>query len=235
MSGRRPRHRKNVTGTVKCGAETTGKDPALAVEATDIGDLKGTAEPTGTQPGTATGTHEQTGNATVTNLECNVQPQDGHSGVDGGANVKADLSLGSKGRARLPVFVEEEDKVAFEQNINVDLSQVDNMFRTLVIEQEVNENAPPPSSRTMNELSIYSCNVCEKVFMSLSHMRQHCLIHTDLRPFHCTKCDYATNTKGELCWLIARFLIDTSTPISSLSPDFNRCSSMQSVKRDFIF
>ncbi|KAK2186472.1 hypothetical protein NP493_199g06054 [Ridgeia piscesae] len=190
--------RKNVTGTVKCEAETTGKDPAIAIEATDIGDLKGTVEPTGTQPGTATGTHEQIGNTTVTNLECNVQPQDSQSGVDSGANVKADLSLGSKGRARLPVFVEEEDKVAFEQNINVDLSQVDNMFRTLVIEQEVNENAPPPSSRTMNELSIYSCNVCEKVFMSLSHMRQHCLIHTDLRPFHCTKCEYATNTKGNL-------------------------------------
>jgi len=206
MTGRRPRHRKNVTGTVKCEAETTGKDPAIAIEATDIGDLKGTVEPTGTQPGTATGTHEQIGNTTVTNLECNIQPQDGQSGVDSGANVKADLSLGSKGRARLPVFVEEEDKVAFEQNINVDLSQVDNMFRTLVIEQEVNENAPPPSSRTMNELSIYSCNVCEKVFMSLSHMRQHCLIHTDLRPFHCTKCEYATNTKGELCYLIVHFL-----------------------------
>ena len=171
--------------------DTTSQVPAGASDVT-----KGTVELIASDAVTAT---TEPG---VTNTNPDSTGQEGLAVVDVGGSlklVKADLLAGSKAagsHGRLPVFVEEEDKVAFEQNINVDLSQVDGMFRTLVIEQKVNENAPPPSSRTMNELSIYSCNVCEKVFMSLSHMRQHCLIHTTLRPFHCSKCDYSTNTKG---------------------------------------
>ena len=71
------------------------------------------------------------------------------------------------------------------------------MFRMLLIDQDVNASGvATPGGRGQNQLSIFSCNVCAKVFMSLSHMRQHCLIHTNLKPYRCSKCEYATNTKG---------------------------------------
>ena len=197
LPGRRRRQQRNnladdIKNEAQAIAETTSQVPAGANDVT-----KGTVELIASVAVTAT---PEPG-VTNTNPVSSGPAEDDLAVVDVGGSlklVKADLLQGHKlgSHGRLPVFVEEEDKVAFEQNINVDLSQVDGMFRTLVVEQKVNENAPPPSSRTMNELSIYSCNVCEKVFMSLSHMRQHCLIHTTLRPFHCSKCDYSTNTKG---------------------------------------
>ena len=33
---------------------------------------------------------------------------------------------------------------------------------------------------------------------SLSHIRAHCLIHTDIKPFTCLKCSYRTNSSGSL-------------------------------------
>ena len=77
------------------------------------------------------------------------------------------------------------------------LLKVDDMFNMHVISQDVNDNAPPPASRTSNELTIFSCKTCEKVVKTLSHMRLHCLSHTTLKPFKCTKCNYASNSKGE--------------------------------------
>ena len=96
----------------------------------------------------------------------------------------------------LPVFADEADKMDFEQRLNVDLSQVNPMFKTHHIKQSMNEKASPSSSRASDQLTVYSCVECDKVFMSLSHMRLHCLIHTNLKPYQCAKCDYATNTKG---------------------------------------
>ncbi len=97
----------------------------------------------------------------------------------------------------IPVFKTLEEKVAFETNLNVDLSSIDHMFKIHMIEQDLNENAS--SARNMlTSLSLYSCMVCEKVFKTLSHMRLHCLIHTDLKPFKCFKCTYSSNSKGRL-------------------------------------
>ncbi len=96
----------------------------------------------------------------------------------------------------IPVFCDESDKLSFEENLSIDLTLVDDMYKSHIIEQDVNENAPPPGSRTSNELSIFSCNECEKVFMTLSHMRLHCFTHTDIKPFKCHKCNYASNSKG---------------------------------------
>ncbi|XP_046329352.2 zinc finger protein ZFAT-like isoform X1 [Haliotis rufescens] len=97
----------------------------------------------------------------------------------------------------IPVFRTLEEKVAFETNLNVDLSSVDQMFKIHMIEQDLNENAS--SVRNMStSLSLYSCNICDKVFKTLSHMRLHCLIHTELKPFKCFKCSYASNSKGNL-------------------------------------
>ncbi|GAB1603206.1 zinc finger protein ZFAT-like isoform X1 [Argonauta hians] len=98
----------------------------------------------------------------------------------------------------IPVFNTEEEKMAFEQSLNVDLSGVDHMFRVHVIEQDLNENAPSAPRTGSFGLSLYSCNTCDKVFKTLSHMRLHCLIHTDLKPFKCSKCSYASNSKGNL-------------------------------------
>ncbi|XP_041375842.1 zinc finger protein ZFAT-like [Gigantopelta aegis] len=97
----------------------------------------------------------------------------------------------------IPVFKNEAEKFAFEQQLNVDLSCVDGMFKVHLIEQNLNEQADVMRN-VSGSLSLYSCNVCEKVFKTLSHMRLHCLIHTDLKPFKCTECDYSSNAKGNL-------------------------------------
>ncbi|GFR74629.1 zinc finger protein ZFAT [Elysia marginata] len=99
----------------------------------------------------------------------------------------------------LPIFKNDDEKTQFEACLDVDLSQVDNMFRIHIIEQELNEmSGMVYNTPTMSSLSVYSCNVCEKVFKSLSHIRLHCVTHTELKPFKCTKCSYATNSKGNL-------------------------------------
>lgn len=98
----------------------------------------------------------------------------------------------------VPVFQSEEDKALFEQSLNVDLSGVDSMFRTHCIYQDLNEYARTSSRMLSNELLLYSCNTCDKVFKTVSHMRLHCLIHTDLKPFRCHKCQYSSNCRGNL-------------------------------------
>lgn len=105
--------------------------------------------------------------------------------------------LDTRGR-QMPVFQDENDRLAFDQSLQVDLgSLVDHMFKLHVIDQNINDRAMPVHGRTQATLNVYSCDTCRKVFMSLSHVRLHCLIHTDLRPFKCFKCKYVTNTRGE--------------------------------------
>ncbi|XP_060077016.1 zinc finger protein ZFAT-like [Ylistrum balloti] len=98
----------------------------------------------------------------------------------------------------LPIFTSEEEKLKFEQQMNVDLSGVDSMFKQHAIAQDLNEKAPMTARMVTTSLSLFSCCVCEKIFKTLSHMRLHCLIHTDLKPFKCPKCRYASNSKGNL-------------------------------------
>ncbi|XP_033754762.1 zinc finger protein ZFAT-like isoform X2 [Pecten maximus] len=98
----------------------------------------------------------------------------------------------------LPIFTSEEEKLKFEQQMNVDLSGVDSMFKQHAIAQDLNEKAPMTTRMVTTSLSLFSCCVCEKIFKTLSHMRLHCLIHTDLKPFKCPKCRYASNSKGNL-------------------------------------
>ncbi|XP_069113038.1 zinc finger protein ZFAT-like [Argopecten irradians] len=98
----------------------------------------------------------------------------------------------------LPIFTSEEEKIKFEQQMNVDLSGVDSMFKQHAIAQDLNEKAPMTTRMVTTSLSLFSCCVCDKIFKTLSHMRLHCLIHTDLKPFKCPKCKYASNSKGNL-------------------------------------
>ena len=103
----------------------------------------------------------------------------------------------TKGR-QMPVFQDENDRLAFDQSLQVDLgSLVDHMFKLHVINQNINDRGVAAHGRTQATLSVYSCDTCHKVFMSLSHVRLHCLVHTDIRPFKCFKCKYVTNTRGE--------------------------------------
>ncbi|KAL3859095.1 hypothetical protein ACJMK2_009328, partial [Sinanodonta woodiana] len=115
--------------------------------------------------------------------------------IDSSPPEKATDTIGD-----IPVFKSEEEKVKFEQSLNVDLSCVDHMFRVHVIEQDLNENAFTTLSARISStsLSLYSCNMCDKVFKTLSHMRLHCLIHTELKPFKCPKCSYSSNCRGNL-------------------------------------
>lgn len=98
----------------------------------------------------------------------------------------------------IPVFRNEEEKRQFEANLSIDLSCVDHLFVETRIEQELNDKVPVLSRINSTVLSLYTCTVCNKIFKTVSHMRLHCLIHTDLKPFVCSKCNYSTNSKGNL-------------------------------------
>lgn len=101
----------------------------------------------------------------------------------------------------VPIFKTEAEKSQFEQSLNVDLSFVDNMFRQHMIEQDLNDKATVASRMTTNTLNLYSCNTCDKIFKTLSHMRLHCLTHTDAKPFKCPKCPYSSNGKGKYLYI----------------------------------
>lgn len=100
----------------------------------------------------------------------------------------------------VPVFSRDEERVAFEEHLNqVDLSCVDHLYTQHQVAQEI--TCPPgtrPAPKEVCDLHVFSCNVCKKVFKTQSHMRLHCLIHTELKPFTCHQCDFNTNAKGNL-------------------------------------
>ncbi|CAL1545757.1 unnamed protein product [Lymnaea stagnalis] len=109
------------------------------------------------------------------------------------------MKVAAEAMENVPIFKNEDEKLAFESCIDVDLSQVDNMFKIHIIEQELNDKTGTVyNTPTMSALSVYSCNICDKIFKSLSHIRLHCITHTDIKPFKCNKCKYATNSKGNL-------------------------------------
>ncbi|CAN7947965.1 unnamed protein product, partial [Ixodes pacificus] len=100
----------------------------------------------------------------------------------------------------VPVFSRDEDRLAFEEHLNkVDLSCVDHLYTQHQVAQEI---TCLPGARLapkeVCDLHVFSCNVCKKVFKTQSHMRLHCLIHTDLKPFTCHQCEFSTNAKGNL-------------------------------------
>lgn len=100
----------------------------------------------------------------------------------------------------VPVFSRDEERLAFEEHLNrVDLSCVDHLYTQHQVAQEI---TCPPGTRTASkeacDLHVYCCNACKKVFKTQSHMRLHCLIHTNLKPFTCHQCDFTTNAKGNL-------------------------------------
>ena len=107
-----------------------------------------------------------------------------------------DIEPASKRVRNLPIFKYADDRLEFEKSANVDLEQVDTLYRQHLIDQDINENAPPAKNRSLDRLSVFSCNVCEKIIMSKSHARLHCITHTNLKPFKCFKCNFCTNTKG---------------------------------------
>ncbi|XP_067933010.1 zinc finger protein ZFAT-like [Watersipora subatra] len=100
----------------------------------------------------------------------------------------------------IPVFATEEDRKKFEAKeiTIVDLSQTYDMYKTHFIEQMMNSNAITSVPRANGDISLHSCNVCEKVFKTLSHIRHHCLTHIDSKPFKCPECDFRANSKGNI-------------------------------------
>ncbi|XP_054716389.1 zinc finger protein Xfin-like [Uloborus diversus] len=87
----------------------------------------------------------------------------------------------------LPVFQTEEEKRSFEKHLkSINYSFVDNLFDK------------KESSVTSGSSDVYFCKKCKKTAKSLSHIRMHCLIHTDIKPFTCPNCSYETNSKGSL-------------------------------------
>ncbi|GFT96029.1 zinc finger protein ZFAT [Nephila pilipes] len=92
------------------------------------------------------------------------------------------------------LFRKENDRIAFEEHLkSIDYSCVDSLF--------VKANNKSKGNRKKNilsNISIYSCILCQKELNSLTHIRMHCLTHTDVKPFTCPKCPYRSNTKGSL-------------------------------------
>ncbi len=114
--------------------------------------------------------------------------------------VNSDTTPELKKIKNIPIFTTEEDKTAFENSMNVEFhNDVDDLYKEHFIKQDLNENVPVPLPAKMSsKLRVFSCNQCSKVLMSQSQARLHCILHTELRPFKCFKCDYATNIKGRL-------------------------------------
>ena len=42
------------------------------------------------------------------------------------------------------------------------------------------------------------CEICDKGFFKLEHLKKHMLLHTGLKPFACTICAYRCNQKSNL-------------------------------------
>lgn len=126
------------------------------------------------------------------------QPEAANTVVD----VKLRLDVGfpnnsSSNDCVLPVFQDENDRIAFHRSLQIDLGPlVDHMFTLHTIDQEVDWTVAATRSRPRPKVSVYSCQLCQKVFKSPSHVRLHCLVHTDLKPFKCFRCNYTTNTRG---------------------------------------
>lgn len=97
----------------------------------------------------------------------------------------------------IPLFTSDAEKEEFEKCLNVNLSMFDDMFTVIQLQQDVNDKGISEGGRSCQAgLKLYTCNTCEKVFKSLSHVRLHAIIHTDLHPFKCPKCSYSCNSKG---------------------------------------
>ena len=95
----------------------------------------------------------------------------------------------------LPVFLSEEEAIAFEAHCAaIDLSIADNLYTKIEIEQPI-INVLNGYKKT---LAVYQCNHCQRLNRSVKDAQLHCLIHTDIMPFTCTKCSYATSHKCKL-------------------------------------
>lgn len=90
--------------------------------------------------------------------------------------------------AMLPVFLSDTEAAAFEDHCSaVDLSIADGLYTRTEVEQ--------PVSGQCRQLVVYQCTACSRLSSSVQEARLHCLIHTDIMPFACTHCTYATSTR----------------------------------------
>jgi len=136
--------------------------------------------------------------ALTTELSVGSQEKENHKLYRGRKQKAAETIFKRPVIKNLPIFKNEEDRIEFEKCTNIDLSEVDHLYRQHVIDQNINEHAPPAKNRGSDKLNVFSCDVCQKIIMTKSHARLHCLTHTDMKPFKCFKCAFATNTKGIL-------------------------------------
>ncbi|KAF8770860.1 Zinc finger protein ZFAT like protein [Argiope bruennichi] len=92
------------------------------------------------------------------------------------------------------LFENDAERYAFEEHLkSIDYSCVDSLFAKVQ-----NKSKSFKKENKSSNITLYSCIICLKEFHSLSHIRMHCLTHTDVKPFTCPKCPYRSNTKGSL-------------------------------------
>ncbi|GIY63235.1 zinc finger protein ZFAT [Caerostris darwini] len=92
------------------------------------------------------------------------------------------------------LFENETEREAFEKHVkSIDYSFVDQLFTEVE-----SKNKRSQKQNDKSHITLYSCIVCRKEMHSITHIRMHCVTHTDAKPFTCPKCQYCTNAKGSL-------------------------------------
>nr|XP_006825860.1 PREDICTED: zinc finger protein ZFAT-like [Saccoglossus kowalevskii] len=68
------------------------------------------------------------------------------------------------------------------------------------IQQTINQGAAIPhrSNTTNPVLRVFTCPHCNKLFKYRHALAVHILIHKDIKPFKCNRCNYASNSSGNL-------------------------------------
>ena len=54
--------------------------------------------------------------------------------------------------------------------------------------QDVDTNSQPSNQYRggSHDVTVFTCTMCGRMFLSQSHARLHCVIHTNKKPFRCT-------------------------------------------------
>ncbi|KAG8189559.1 hypothetical protein JTE90_026603 [Oedothorax gibbosus] len=122
----------------------------------------------------------------------------------------------------IPLFQNEAERIEFEKHLNsIDYSIIDDLFTMGKRKVKINRE----ESSVQKWATSYTCIVCQRKMNALTHIRMHCLTHTDLNLFTCPKCPYQTNTKGSLY-----------THMRNHTGSVFRCSqcSFQTIKRSHL-
>ena len=80
---------------------------------------------------------------------------------------------------------------AIISNVTLDITEE-------LVHKETKENIIEDQPHFETDLIQFKCQKCEKVFKSRPSLKQHSIVHTNVRPFECQECGKRFSTKGIL-------------------------------------